>query len=169
MTVFLDRYTDYFSLEFKHRTIENTYLYTAAFCGLLYSIYLRTGCFFHLLLHSRNFTLNFITLDTSRETARNIRGRDRTMSSIHDLKANDDVSDGKTTHIKFASDSESEAQREAYRIASRGGRIRERVEDVNELYAQLTPLLASVLFEDDPVPLMDWLDLDEDDWDRYQD
>lgn len=80
-----------------------------------------------------------------------------------------DESNGATTHIKFASDSDSEAQREAYKIVSRGGKIREGVEDVNELYAQLTPLLADVLFNEDPVPLMEWLSLDEDDWDRYQD
>ena len=43
------------------------------------------------------------------------------------------------------------------------------MEDVDELYAQLTPLLAKVLFEDDPVPLMEWLELDSDDWEGYSD
>ena len=50
----------------------------------------------------------------------------------------------------------------------RGGRIREGVEDVDELYARLTPHLAEALFEDDPTALMEWLELDADDWEAYQ-
>lgn len=87
--------------------------------------------------------------------------------SIHDMKKADDSSNGSKTYIEFSSDG-TEAQREAYRIASRGGPLREGVEDIDELYAQLTPLLADVLFEDDPTGLMEWLELDEDDWETYQ-
>lgn len=86
--------------------------------------------------------------------------------SIHDLKKGDDDSSSSKTYIEFTSDG-SEAQREAYRLVSRGGRLREGVEDIDELYARLTPLLADVLFEDDPAGLMEWLELDEDDWEAY--
>ncbi|MFC7059170.1 hypothetical protein [Halovenus salina] len=89
--------------------------------------------------------------------------------SIHELRKDDNGESGSKTYVEFYSDADTEAQQEAYRLISRGGRLREGVEDINELYAQLAPLLADVLFEDDPVPLMEWLDLDEDDWDRYQD
>jgi len=84
------------------------------------------------------------------------------------MKANDDASTGSKTYIEFDSDG-SEDQRKAYRLASRGGKLREGVEDIDELYAKLTPLLADVLFEDDPTGLMEWLELDEDDWEEYQD
>lgn len=88
--------------------------------------------------------------------------------SIHDLKKSDDGESGSKTYVEFQSDG-SEAEREAYQLVRRGGRIREGVEDVDELYAKLTPLLADVLFEDDPTGLMEWLELDEDDWEAYQD
>lgn len=87
--------------------------------------------------------------------------------SIQDLKADDDSSTGSKTYVEFHSDG-SDAEQEAYNLVRRGGAIREGVEDVDELYARLTPLLADVLFDDDPVPLMKWLELDEDDWDAYQ-
>lgn len=86
--------------------------------------------------------------------------------SIHDMKANDDQSNGSKTYIEFESDG-SEAQQAAYDLVRRGGRIREGVEDVDELYAQLTSLLADVLFDDDATRLMEWLKLDEDDWEAY--
>lgn len=89
--------------------------------------------------------------------------------SIHEFKKDHNGESGSKTYVEFFSDSDSEAEREAYRLISRGGRLREGVEDINELYAELAPLLADVLFEDDPVPLMEWLKIDEDDWDRYQD
>lgn len=82
-------------------------------------------------------------------------------------KTDSDASSSKT-YVEFHSDG-SEAEQEAYRLVSQGGRLREGVEDINELYARLTPLLADVIFQEDPVPLMEWLELDEDDWDRYQD
>lgn len=88
--------------------------------------------------------------------------------SIHELKATDDGDKGSKTYIEFQSDG-SDAEREAYDLVRRGGRIREGVEDVDELYARLTPLLADVLFEDDPVALMEWLELDADDWEAYND
>ena len=50
----------------------------------------------------------------------------------------------------------------------RGGSIREVVEDVDELYARLTPQLADALFDDDAGPLIEWMGFDEDDWDAYQ-
>lgn len=84
------------------------------------------------------------------------------------MKATDDGSNSSKTYIEFQSDG-SEAQREAYNLIRRGGRIREGVEDVDELYARLTPLLADVLFDDDPTGLMEWLDLDEEDWEAYSD
>lgn len=87
--------------------------------------------------------------------------------SIHELRKSNDEGSGSKTYVEFYSDSDSEAEREAYRLISRGGRLREGVEDINELYAQLAPMLADVLFDDDPVPLMEWLELDEDDWDDY--
>lgn len=87
---------------------------------------------------------------------------------IHDLKKDNADSTSSKTYIEFQSDG-SEAQREAYRLVSRGGKVREGVEDVDELYAKLTPLLAECLFEDDPTGLMEWLELDTDDWDDYQD
>ena len=84
------------------------------------------------------------------------------------MKRTDDSGNGSKTYVEFNSDG-SDAQREAYRLASRGGRVREGVEDIDELYAKLTPLLADVLFEDDPTGLMEWLELDEDDWKAYED
>jgi len=86
--------------------------------------------------------------------------------SIQDLKANDDEETSSKTYVEFQSDG-TEAQREAYDLVRRGGRIREGTEDVSELYAQLSPLLAEVLFEDDPTALMEWLELDADDWEAY--
>lgn len=68
--------------------------------------------------------------------------------SIHDLKKADGGEEGSKTYIEFQSDG-TEAQRNAYRLASRGGKLREGVEDIDEVYAQLTPLLTEVLFEDD--------------------
>ena len=88
--------------------------------------------------------------------------------SIHDLKKSNDENSSSKTYVEFKSDG-SDAQQEAYQLVRRGGRIREGVEDVDELYAKLTPLLADVLFEDDPTGLMEWLELDEDDWEAYQD
>lgn len=87
--------------------------------------------------------------------------------SIHDLKKGDEDSGGSKTYIEFNSDG-SEAQRKAYRLASRGGRLREGIEDIDELYARLTPLLAEFLFEDDPSRLLEWLELDEEAWEHYQ-
>lgn len=87
--------------------------------------------------------------------------------SIQDLKSDDDSSTGSKTYIEFHSDG-SEAEQEAHQLVRRGGSIREGVEDVDELYDRLTPLLAEVLFDDNPVPLMKWLELDEDDWEAYQ-
>jgi len=86
--------------------------------------------------------------------------------SIHDLKKTDAGEEGSKTYIEFQSDG-TETQRNAYRLASRGGRLREGVEDIDEVYAQLTPLLADVLFDDDPTGLMEWLELDEEDWEAY--
>lgn len=86
--------------------------------------------------------------------------------SIHELKKDDDGSTSSKTYIEFNSDG-SEAQREAYQLVRRGGSIREGVEDVDELYAQLTPHLADLLFDGDAQGILEWLDLDEDDWEAY--
>lgn len=88
--------------------------------------------------------------------------------SIHDLKKKNDDEEGSKTYIEFQSDG-TDAHRKAYRLASRGGQLRIGVDDIDEVYAQLTPLLADVLFEDDPTSLMEWLELDEDDWEAYND
>jgi hypothetical protein len=87
--------------------------------------------------------------------------------SIHDLKKTDSDTDGSKTYIEFQSDG-SDAQRKAYRLASRGGKLREGVEDIDELYARLTPLLADVLFENDPSGLLQWVELTEEHWEAYQ-
>lgn len=50
----------------------------------------------------------------------------------------------------------------------RGGSTREGVGDVDKPYARLTPQLADALFDDDAGPLIEWMGLDEDDWDAYQ-
>lgn len=88
--------------------------------------------------------------------------------SIKDYKKDDSEDSSSKTYVEFQND-ESEAQRTAYRLVSRGGQLRTGVEDIDELYAVLTPLLADVLFEEDPTGLMNWLDLDEDDWEEYAD
>lgn len=87
--------------------------------------------------------------------------------SIHDLKKNDSNDGGSKTYVEFQSDG-SDAQRQAYRLVSRGGKLREGVEDIDELYATLTPHLADVLFENDPVGLLEWLELDEEGWEEYK-
>lgn len=87
---------------------------------------------------------------------------------ISEFRTDDDEGTGSKTYIEFQSDA-SEAQRKAYRLASRGGQMREGTENLNELYARLTPLLAQHLFEGESVELLTWLELDEDDWEAYQD
>lgn len=86
--------------------------------------------------------------------------------SLQDLKTNNDDGKASSTYVEFRSDG-SEAQQEAYNLVRRGGRIREGVEDVDELYSQLTPLLADVLFEDDATGLLEWLEVDQEDWEAY--
>lgn len=81
---------------------------------------------------------------------------------IQDLKSNDDSTEGSKTYIEFQSDG-SEAEREAYDLVRRGGRIREGVEDVDQLYAELTPHLADILFEDDPTGIIEWLEISKED------
>lgn len=86
--------------------------------------------------------------------------------SINDLRKTKDENSSSKTYVEFQSDG-SEAQRQAYRLVSRGGRMRQSFGDVDELYAVLTTKLAPYLFEDDPVPLMEYLDLEESDWETY--
>lgn len=93
-------------------------------------------------------------------------GRERTMG-ISQLKKDDDSKGASKTYIEFQSDG-SEAEQEAYDLVRRGGHIREGVDSVDRLYAELTIHLSDALFEDDPTGLMEWLELDEDDWDAYQ-
>lgn len=86
--------------------------------------------------------------------------------SIQDLKA-ENSSTASKTYVEFHSDG-TNAEQEAYELVRRGGRIREGVEDVNQLYAELTPLLADVLFDNDPSGVVEWLDLDADDLETFQ-
>jgi hypothetical protein len=39
---------------------------------------------------------------------------------------------------------------------------------MGDFFGSLIPPLAKHLFEDDSVALMEWLELDEDDWEAYQ-
>ncbi|UHQ98155.1 hypothetical protein HYG81_21510 (plasmid) [Natrinema zhouii] len=87
--------------------------------------------------------------------------------SIHKHKKSTDDSGGSGTYIEFKSD-ESEAQRTAYRLCSRGGKLRSGLEDIDETFAELAPLLAEVLFEEDPTNLMAWVEVDEDDIEAYR-
>lgn len=79
--------------------------------------------------------------------------------------SNDDGNDGSKTYVEF--DSAEETQREAYRLCSRGGQLREGVNDIDEFFAEMVPHVAKHLFEGDSSDLMAWMELDEDDWEAY--
>ena len=79
--------------------------------------------------------------------------------------SNDDSSDGSKTYVEF--DSSEESQRPAYRLCSRGGQLREGVNDIDEFFAEMVPQIAKHLFEGDSSDLMAWMELDEDDWEAY--
>jgi hypothetical protein len=80
--------------------------------------------------------------------------------------SNEDSSDGSKTYIEF--DSSKETQRAAYRLASRGGQLREGIDDIDEFFAEMVPHVAKHLFEGDSIDLMDWMELDEDDLEEYR-
>lgn len=80
--------------------------------------------------------------------------------------SNEDSNDGSKTYIEF--DSSEESQRAAYRLCSRGGQLREGLNDLDEFFAEMMPHIAKHLFEDDSVDLMEWMELDEDDWEAYK-
>ena len=80
--------------------------------------------------------------------------------------SNEDSNDGSKTYVEF--DSSEENQRAAYRLCSRGGKMREGLNDLDEFFAELVPHIASHLFEGDSIDLMEWMELDEDDLEEYR-
>jgi hypothetical protein len=82
-----------------------------------------------------------------------------------DYLKNDDDGDGSSTYIEFKSNVDE--QREAYRLCSRGGKIRERI-DMEPFFADLIPHVADFLFESDPVPLMEFMGVSESDIEEYR-
>jgi hypothetical protein len=86
--------------------------------------------------------------------------------SASDYLKEDDSSEGSKTYLEFQSDEKS--QREAYRLCSRGGQLREGVEDIDEFAAAMIPHVAKHLFEGDSIDLMKWMELDEEDLEKYR-
>lgn len=83
-----------------------------------------------------------------------------------DYLKDDQNSGGSSTYIELHSDEE--AQREAYRLVSRGGRLRQNLSSVDDFFGQLIPHIAKHLFEDDSTDLMKWMELDEEDLETYR-
>jgi hypothetical protein len=83
-----------------------------------------------------------------------------------DFIKNDSSSDGSKTYVEFQSDEDS--QREAYRLCSRGGQLREGVEDIDEFFAAMIPKVAKHIFESDSIELMEWMELTEEDLEEYK-
>ena len=80
--------------------------------------------------------------------------------------SNENSNEGSKTYIEFNSSEEN--QRAAYRLASRGGQLREGVDDIDEFFAEMVPHVAKHLFESDSIDLMKWMELDEDDLEEYK-
>jgi hypothetical protein len=80
--------------------------------------------------------------------------------------SNEKNSDGSKTYIEF--DSSEESQRAAYRLASRGGQLREGINDIDEFFAEMVPHVATHLFQGDSIDLMEWMELDEQDLEEYR-
>jgi hypothetical protein len=80
--------------------------------------------------------------------------------------SNENSSDGSKTYVEF--DSSLDNQRQAYRLCSRGGKLREGLDDLDEFFAELVPHVATHLFKSDSVNLMEWMELDEDDLEEYR-
>ena len=80
--------------------------------------------------------------------------------------SNEDSNEGSKTYIEF--DSSEDSQRQAYRLCSRGGKLREGLDDLDEFFAELVPHVAKHLFEGDSVDLMDWMELHGDDLEEYR-
>ena len=81
--------------------------------------------------------------------------------------SNDNSNDGSKTYVEF--DSAEETQREAYRLCSRGGQLREGVNDIDEFFAEMVPHVATHLFKGNSIDLMEWMELDEEDMETYRD
>ena len=81
--------------------------------------------------------------------------------------SNENSDDGSKTYVEF--DSSEETQREAYRLCSRGGQLREGVNDIDEFFAEMVPHVATHLFKGDSIDLMEWMELDEEDLETYRD
>jgi hypothetical protein len=86
--------------------------------------------------------------------------------SASDFIKNDSSSDGSKTYVEFHSDEDS--QREAYRLCSRGGQLREGVESIDEFFASMIPKVAKHIFEGDSIELMEWMELTEEDLEEYK-
>ena len=86
--------------------------------------------------------------------------------SASDFLKDDQNSEGSKTYIEFQSDEES--QREAYRLCSRGGKLREGIEDIDDFFGAMIPHVAKHLFESDSTELMKWMELDEEDLEEYR-
>ena len=80
--------------------------------------------------------------------------------------SNENSNEGSKTYIEFNSSEEN--QRAAYRLASRGGQLREGIDDIDEFFAEMVPHVAKHLFEGDSIDLMEWMELDEDDLEEYK-
>jgi hypothetical protein len=80
--------------------------------------------------------------------------------------SNENSSDGSKTYVEF--DSSEESHRPAYRLCSRGGQIREGVNDIDDLFAEMVPHVAKYFFESDSIALMEWMELDEEDLEEYK-
>lgn len=80
--------------------------------------------------------------------------------------SNENSNDGSKTYIEF--DSSEDDQRQAYRLASRGGKLREGIDDIDSFFAEMVPHVAKHLFEGDSIDLMEWMELDEDDLEEYR-
>lgn len=81
--------------------------------------------------------------------------------------SNEDGSDGSKTYVEF--DSSIESQRAAYRLCSRGGQLREGINDIDEFFAEMVPHVATHLFQSDSIGLMEWMELSEEDLEEYRD
>jgi hypothetical protein len=74
--------------------------------------------------------------------------------------------EGSKTYVEF--DSSEDDQRQAYRLASRGGKLREGIDDIDAFFAEMVPHVAKHLFESDSIDLMEWMELDEEDLEEYR-
>ena len=83
-----------------------------------------------------------------------------------DYLKDEDSSESSSTYIEFHSDEEK--QREAYMMCSRGGDFRTKLEDMSDFFGELIPKVGKYLFDSDPIPVMEWLEIDEEDIEAYR-